>query len=234
MMRSIIIGLSVIFFSLSVIVILLALEIPSRGTPSQDRLPEIAFAPSIPEPATAPIPAAVPESVDLLKDLTEDQHASQIFPEDTQKEITQMENQPVTSGEVLEDTQSGNAETQTRTLTIFDGKTFRSGQDVIHDVPYSTIDNLVKEILASPGNRILIEGHTDNIPTGKLDSDNMDLSYRRAKAIANILILHGIPKERISVSGYGDTHPIGSNNTEEGRAKNRRVEVKLMSQEGAN
>jgi len=45
MMRSIIIGLSVIFFSLSVIVILLALEIPSRETPSQGRLPEIAFAP---------------------------------------------------------------------------------------------------------------------------------------------------------------------------------------------
>lgn len=234
MMRSIIIGLSVIFFSLSVIVILLALEIPSRETLSQDRLPEIAFAPSIPEPATASIPAAAPESINLLKDSTEDQHASQIFLEDTQKKITQIENQPAATREVLEDTQTGNAAIQPRTLTIFGGKTFRSGQDVIHDVPYSTIDNLVKEILASPGNRILIEGHTDNIPTGKLDRDNMDLSYRRAKAIANILILHDIPKERISVSGYGDTRPIGSNNTEEGRAKNRRVEVKLMSQEGAN
>ena len=79
---------------------------------------------------------------------------------------------------------------------------------------------------------ILIEGHTDNIPTGKVGSDNLELSSRRAKAIANILILHGIPPQRISIKGYGDTRPIESNSTEEGRAKNRRVEVKLIPKEG--
>ena len=62
----------------------------------------------------------------------------------------------------------------------------------------------------------------------------MDLSRRRARAIANILILHGVPVTRVSIIGYGDKRPIASNATDEGRAKNRRVEVKLMPQEGAN
>jgi outer membrane protein OmpA-like peptidoglycan-associated protein len=60
------------------------------------------------------------------------------------------------------------------------------------------------------------------------------LSLRREKTIANILVSHGIPLERISVMGYGDTRPISTNNTEAGRAKNRRVEVKLMPKEGEN
>ncbi len=62
----------------------------------------------------------------------------------------------------------------------------------------------------------------------------MDLSVRRAKAIADLLIDRGIPRERITVVGYGDTRPIDTNNTEEGRSKNRRVEVKLMLKEGEN
>jgi outer membrane protein OmpA-like peptidoglycan-associated protein len=62
----------------------------------------------------------------------------------------------------------------------------------------------------------------------------MDLSFLRAKAIANILVFHGLSPDRISVIGYGDTHPIDSNDTEEGRAKNRRVEVKLVPEQGKN
>ena len=62
----------------------------------------------------------------------------------------------------------------------------------------------------------------------------MDLSLLRAKAIANILITYGISLDQISEIGYGDTRPISSNGTAEGRAKNRRVEVKLMPKEGKN
>ena len=59
----------------------------------------------------------------------------------------------------------------------------------------------------------------------------MGLSLLRARAIANILVRHGISLDRLSVVGYGDTRPIAPNNTEEGRAKNRRVEVKLIPEE---
>lgn len=231
MMRSIIIGLSVIFFSLSAIVTFKALKLPVHAMAYQDYRSEIIPIPVPPVPA----PASIPESTtDAFNYLTEDQDTNRALVEGVDKTITQFKNQPATTESALKDNKTIDTKSQSRTLTIFDGKTFLSGQDVFQDVTYATIENLVKEISSSPGSHVLIEGHTDNVPTGKLSSDNMDLSLRRAKAIANILVLHGLSKDRISVTGYGDTHPISSNTTEEGRAKNRRVEVKLMPQEGKN
>ena len=231
MMRSIIIGLSVIFFSLTAIVTFKALKLPVYATAYQDLRSEIMPMPAPPVPA--PVPAHVP-TTDALNYSVEDQDTSKALVKDEEKVITQFENQLATTESAFKDNKTVDTKSQSRTLTIFDGKTFLSGQDIIQDVTYATIENLVKEISSSPDSRILIEGHTDNVPTGKPGSDNMDLSLRRAKAIANILVLHGISKNRISVTGYGDTRPISSNTTEEGRAKNRRVEVKLMPQEGKN
>jgi outer membrane protein OmpA-like peptidoglycan-associated protein len=59
----------------------------------------------------------------------------------------------------------------------------------------------------------------------------VELSFLRAKAVADILVGKGIPFERISVIGYGDTRPIDTNETDEGKLKNRRVEVKLVPQD---
>ena len=233
-MRSIFIGLSVIFFSLSAFIAYKALNPPVYATSYWDNRPEIAFAPT-PMPAAPPIPpaAAPPVANDAANLPTGESDADRAFAEDMKKTITQLENKLATTEETITHITAASSSTQPRTLTVFGGKTFRSGQDVIQDVSYTTIEKLVKEITTSPNSRILIEGHTDNVPTGKSGSDNMDLSLRRAKAIANILVLHGIPKDRISVNGYGDTQPINSNSTEEGRAKNRRVEVKLLPPEGA-
>ena len=240
-MRSIFIGMSVIFFSLSALVTYKALNPPPVYATSAsywDNRPEIALAPA-PTPAAPAIPPApaMPEATDGSNQPTGESDAGKAFAEDMKKTITQLENKLAATEEtitsVTSPSTSTSMSTQPQTLTVFGGKTFRSGQDVIQDVAYSTIEKLVKEIAASPNSRILIEGHTDNVPTGKSGSDNMDLSLRRAKAIANILVLHGIAKDRISVTGYGDTQPIHSNNTEEGRAKNRRVEVKLLPPEGA-
>ena len=186
-------------------------------------------------PAPPPIPASIPEpTTDAFNYSTEDQDTNNGLVEGVDKTITQFKNQLATTESALKDNKTVDTKSQSRTLTVFSGKTFLSGQDVFQDVTYATIENLVKEISSSPDSRVFIEGHTDNVPTGKPGTDNMDLSLRRAKAIANILVLHGISKNRISATGYGDTRPISSNTTEEGRAKNRRVEVKLMSQEGTN
>jgi flagellar motor protein MotB len=85
--------------------------------------------------------------------------------------------------------------------------------------------------MASPDHRVVIEGHTDNMPIsrspGKRYIDNMELSFLRAKAVASILVNNGIAPERISVVGYGDSRPIDSNETAMGRINNRRVEIKL-------
>lgn len=72
--------------------------------------------------------------------------------------------------------------------------------------------------------KVMIEGHTDN--AGKAEN-NQKLSERRAAAVQAYLVKKGIAAERLSNAGYGDTKPKGSNDTKEGRAENRRVEIKV-------
>ncbi len=139
------------------------------------------------------------------------------------------------SGDVQQDghekeaVKSGRVE---KILAVLGSGTFSSGQIVIDEHLVNVVQESVREISGSPDHRVSIEGHTDNIPirisSGRRYTDNMDLSYLRAKTIAGILVKYGIPAEHISVIGYGDTRPIASNDTEEGRAKNRRVEIKLI------
>ncbi len=81
------------------------------------------------------------------------------------------------------------------------------------------------DILKDQGFKADIEGHTDD--TGK-DSDNLDLSQRRAAAVCAYLIQLGCDGDKIKAIGYGETRPIVDNKTEDNRAQNRRVEVKLM------
>ncbi len=75
---------------------------------------------------------------------------------------------------------------------------------------------------------IVISGHTDNIGTEKY---NQALSESRAKSVADYLIKKGIASSRISYIGFGSTRPIADNSKEEGRQKNRRVEIKLITKE---
>ena len=77
-------------------------------------------------------------------------------------------------------------------------------------------------------NTIVIEisGHTDNVGDKKA---NILLSQNRAKAVNDYLISHGIVQQRLKFKGYGDTKPIASNDTPEGRQQNRRTEFKVLS-----
>ncbi|MFK3890943.1 OmpA family protein [Sphingomonas sp. NPDC079357] len=70
-----------------------------------------------------------------------------------------------------------------------------------------------------------VYGHTDS--TGS-DSYNQDLSERRARSVADYLSSHGVQDARIATRGFGETQPIASNETEAGRAENRRVEIKIV------
>ncbi len=76
----------------------------------------------------------------------------------------------------------------------------------------------------NPTVSIEISGHTDNVGN---DNDNQTLSENRAQAIYNFLIENGIEADRLSYKGYGETQPIDTNDTEEGRANNRRSEFKI-------
>jgi outer membrane protein OmpA-like peptidoglycan-associated protein len=88
------------------------------------------------------------------------------------------------------------------------------------------LDQVVELMKENPVVKIEISGHTDN--AGK-PSDNQKLSGNRAKSVVAYLISKGIDPKRLSFKGLGDTKPIADNKTEEGRAKNRRTELKVVS-----
>ena len=79
----------------------------------------------------------------------------------------------------------------------------------------------------NPSLKIEISGHTDNV--GK-PADNLLLSMNRAKAVVSYLVSKNIVAQRVSSKGYGETKPVADNKTEEGRALNRRTEMKVVSQ----
>jgi chemotaxis protein MotB len=108
--------------------------------------------------------------------------------------------------------------------------TFKSGSAEITDEDsllfLKRISIIIKEYL--PKNiEIQVKGFTDNIPPPKTSpySDNWELSAARALSVLKILIKNGVNPKQLSAAAYGEYHPIASNNTAEGRAKNRRVEI---------
>lgn len=88
----------------------------------------------------------------------------------------------------------------------------------------------VAQSLKLTNNDIVIEGHTDNLPIyGGRYKSNWELSAARAFAVRDYFITYeGIPEKRISCVGYGEYKPIAPNDTEENRAKNRRIEIKII------
>ncbi|MEJ5287479.1 MAG: Outer membrane lipoprotein omp16 precursor [Candidatus Kapaibacterium sp.] len=84
------------------------------------------------------------------------------------------------------------------------------------------LDRVVKILNENPNFNIHIEGHTDSIGT---EEYNLQLSRKRAEAVRNYLVSKGIARERITIFGFGASMPVATNETEEGRALNRRVEI---------
>ena len=89
------------------------------------------------------------------------------------------------------------------------------------------LDKVVQLLNENPTLKILISGYTDNIGTA---ADNQRLSQNRAKAVVNYIVSKNIDPKRLSFKGFGATQPIAPNTTEEGRALNRRTELKVTSQ----
>ena len=89
------------------------------------------------------------------------------------------------------------------------------------------LDKLVQLLNDNPSVKMQIGGHTDNV--GK-PADNLTLSNNRAKSVVTYLISKGIPAARLSAKGFGETQPVADNKTEEGKALNRRTEMKVISQ----
>lgn len=218
-MRKGIIIISIIFFLLSGLILLKASGLSDKNAGYQ-------YTPEAPSGLT-------PKAENFRDDFAGEQAVSRGLVEELQAMISTLEDKlSVRERKLQAQSKAEVPEKKTRLLAVLGAGSFSSGQVLINDYVTNTIKSLVPAILASPGYRVVVEGHTDDIPirssTGKRYRDNMELSFLRAKAVALVLEKNGIPLDRVSVTGYGDTQPIASNDTREGRIKNRRVEIKLV------
>ena len=113
-------------------------------------------------------------------------------------------------------------------VTFDSGLLFAYDSDVIQPTAQSNLIALSNSLKKYPESQLLIVGHTDD--TGS-DSYNMGLSQRRADAAAAFLQTQGIARTRIQTSGKGESEPISSNMSDDGRQQNRRVEVAIYASE---
>ena len=104
---------------------------------------------------------------------------------------------------------------------VLDGVNFESGKSTITQDSYISLMKVVDIMETFPESTFEIVGHTDNV--GNKDK-NMTLSADRASAVKNFLVEKGINESRMTTKGLGDTKPVASNKTPEGRAQNRRIE----------
>ena len=122
-----------------------------------------------------------------------------------------------------------------RGMTISFSQTalFPSGGDEIAPQSYGSLQKVASAIKRIP-NPVRLEGHTDAIPIHNARfRSNWDLSAARSIALLTILTEDlGTPASRFSISGYADTAPVADNETEEGRARNRRVDIIILNENG--
>lgn len=112
--------------------------------------------------------------------------------------------------------------TETMALNVH----FKSNSHEIDETQTKDLDEFFKDLNTNKTKTVEIGAHTDNVGS---DEYNRKLSLRRAKSIKAYLVSKGIKASRMTSKGYGEMQPKSTNETEEGRAENRRVEVKIIS-----
>ncbi len=110
-------------------------------------------------------------------------------------------------------------------LNLPDGVTFDFGKAELKSQFYPALNNIASTLKQYNQTIVEVTGHTDSIGT---DAVNQRLSEQRASAVGNYLIGQGLMRERFEIVGMGKRYPIASNDTDAGRALNRRVEIRLL------
>lgn len=107
-------------------------------------------------------------------------------------------------------------------VIVIEGVNFDFDKSTLKPMATDILDHAVSVIQQHPDMRFSISGHTDSVGS---DAYNEALSMRRANAVRDYLVQHGVASHRLDVSGYGERNPVADNGTSEGRARNRRVEI---------
>ena len=110
-------------------------------------------------------------------------------------------------------------------LDMPSGITFDFDSSAVRPEFRSTLDQVADTLRRYEQTYVDVYGHTDSVGS---DAYNQTLSERRASAVASYLTSRGVQSARLATRGFGESEPIASNETEEGRAENRRVEIKLV------
>jgi chemotaxis protein MotB len=106
---------------------------------------------------------------------------------------------------------------------------FDSGKADLKKLGQTALAEVARVLASIPDREFQITGHTDNVPIRSTRfPSNWELSTGRALTVARFLAAQSVPETRLSAAGYADTQPVASNDTPEGRAQNRRIEIVLM------
>jgi outer membrane protein OmpA-like peptidoglycan-associated protein len=112
-------------------------------------------------------------------------------------------------------------------LTLPGSELFASGKAALLPGAREKLDEVASVLVKAKAPGFVVEGYTD--ATGS-EQANLDFSRRRAEAVRRYLVSRGVPAEQIRAQGKGEAAPVGGNDTEEGRANNRRVEIVLLKE----
>jgi len=117
-------------------------------------------------------------------------------------------------------------------VTMVDQVLFPEGGFRLNSQAKAVLGKLVPTLSGLQQTKIIVDGYTDNVPIGpglKREgiSSNLELSSRRADVVVEYLVQQGVNQNLISAQGFGESHPVASNDRPEGRARNRRIEVTL-------
>ena len=118
-----------------------------------------------------------------------------------------------------------NAEPEVAKVIELSGVSFKTNSEVLDSSSYQRLDKAVATLKNNPGTNVIVAGHTDSSGDAAY---NQSLSEKRANMVRNYLIEKGVDGSRLSARGYGETEPVASNNSAAGRAKNRRVELRIL------
>jgi chemotaxis protein MotB len=119
-------------------------------------------------------------------------------------------------------------------VSLHEGAFFGSGDDKIVPASYPSISKIAT-VIKDVGNPVRLEGHTDSVPIHTADfKSNWELSAARSIAMLNLLSTnYSLKRDRFGIAGYADTMPVDSNDTSEGRARNRRVDIVVLNAKAA-
>ncbi|WDF72735.1 OmpA family protein [Novosphingobium sp. KACC 22771] len=137
------------------------------------------------------------------------------------KQIKQLREQTAGTGVDIRPSDDG----RSIMLSLPDGVTFDTGSYMLQPQFRPTLDKIAQSLKDYPNSLIDVYGHTDSTGSAQL---NQTLSENRARTVGDYLGMQGVSQARIRTQGYGATMPVATNATPEGRAKNRRVEIKIV------